>query len=277
MTTINTIEELIELLQTQPQWADELRRALLTADLRSLPTEFRAHADRMEHIQVSNQRLLENNQERMDSNQERLNSLQELLGRHEERMDGFQEQLGRHEERMDGIQKQLDSNQELLKQLVAANANATSRMDRMEQDRSTLKNLTTRIQSEKYAPALAAELDLAFKRCLQPQELTNMAATAGLTGAQRRSFIQADLVVLADGPGSEQDQSRYIAAEVSYTGDTRDTARAMRNATIVTRVTGARCEAALISVRNDDEADQQVRDGLVQWYQLEERDLEEPT
>lgn len=51
-------------------------------------------------------------------------------------------------------------------------------------------------------------------------------------------------------------------------------ARAMRNAAIITRVIGASCDAALVSVRNDEEADQQVRDGLVHWYQLEERDLE---
>ena len=235
MTTFNTVEELIELLHTDPQLAEELRKALPNEDLQSLASEFRAHAERMEAIQVNNQRLMENAHERMD-----------------------------------GIQ-------ELLEQMVAANANATSRMNCMEQDRSTLKNLTTRIQSDKYAPALAPELDLTFRRCLQPKELNDMATADKLTGAQRRSFIQADLVILADESNSGQDQPRYIAAEVSYTGDPRDTARALRNAAIIARVTGARCDAALVSVRNVDEADQQVRDSLVQWYQLEERDLEEPT
>ena len=255
MTTINTIEELIDLLQTNPHWAEELRKALPNEDLQSLASEFRAHAERMEAIQVNNQRLMEHSQERLDSNQERLDRMQEILDSNQELLDGIQQ---------------------MLKQLTEANANATSRMNRMEQDRSTLKNLTTRIQSEKYAPALAAEMDLKFNRCLQPQELTEMAASAGLTGAQRRSFIQADLVILANETGSEQDQPRYIAAEVSYTGAPRDTARAMRNAAIITRVTGSPCESALVSVRNDDEAVQQVRDGLLHWYQLEERDLDNP-
>lgn len=283
MTTINTIEELVELLLTQPQWADELRRALLTEDLQRLPSEFRAHARRMEDILVSNQRLLENSQERLDgfqemlgSNQERMDGIQEMLTGNQERIDSLQEMLTSNQERIDGIQEMLDSNQVLLKQLVAANANATLRMDRMEQDRSTLKNLTTRIQSEKYAPALAPELYLDFKRCLLPQELTKMAATAGLTGAQRRSFIQADLVILAGKPGADQDQPRYIAAEVSYTGAPRDTARALRNAAIITRVTRSPCEAALVSVRNDDEVDEQVGDGLLHWYHLEERELDNP-
>ena len=225
MTTFNTIEELVELLNTNPQWAEEFRKALHTEDLQNLPAEFRAHAKRLEDILESNQQLLE-------------------------------------------------SNQELLKQLVTANANATSRMDRMEQDRSTLRNLTTRIQSEKYAPGPAADLGLTFKRCLTPEELAAMAESAGLTGAQRRSFIQADLVIAGSKADPDQDGAHYIAAEVSYTGAPRDTARALRNAAIITRVTGHPCEPALVSVRNDDEADEQIRDGLLHWYQLEERDLE---
>ena len=227
MTTFNTIEELVELLNTNPQWAEEFRKALHTEDLQNLPAEFRAHAKRLEDILESNQHLL-------------------------------------------------DSNQELLKQLVTANANSTSRMSRMEQDRSTLKNLTTRIQSDKYAPGLAADLGLTFKHCLTPEELAAMAGFAGLTGAQRRSFIQADLVIAASQADPEQDGTRYIAAEVSYTGAPRDTARALRNAAIISRVTGYPCEAALVSVRNEDEADEQIRDGLLHWYQLEERDLDNP-
>ena len=234
MTTISTIEELIELLHTNPQWAEQLRRALLSEDLRNLPAEFRAHAKRLEDILESHQLLL------------------------------------------DGNQRLLDSNQELLKELVTASVNATFRMDRMEQDGSILKNLTTRIQSVKYAPGLAADPGLTFKRCLTPEELAEIADLAGLTGAQRRSFIQADLVVAASRADSDQDRTRYIAAEVSYTGAPRDTARALRNAAIVTRVTGDPCEAALVSVRNDDEADEQIRDGLLHWYPLEERDLDNP-
>ena len=225
MTTFNTMEELVELLNANPQWAEEFRKALLTEDLQKLPAAFRAHAKRLEDILESNQHLL-------------------------------------------------DSNQDLLKQLVTANANATSRMDRIEQDRSTIKNLTTRIQSDKYAPGLSADLGMTFNRCLTPEELAAMAESAGLTGAQRRSFIQADLVIAASKADPDQYGTRYIAAEVSYTGAPRDTARTLRNASIISRVTGSPCEPALVSIRNDYEADAGIRDGLLHWYQLEERDLD---
>lgn len=168
------------------------------------------------------------------------------------------------------------ANQELLARVTTANENATARMDRMEQDWSTLKNLTTRIQADKYAPTLAAELDMIFNRCLQPQELATIAGQAQLVGAERRSFTQADLVIMASPSDTDTEQSCYICAEVSYTGATRDTARALRNSTIITRVTGAPCEAALISVRNDYSVHQEIRDGLIHWYELEERDLDNP-
>ena len=70
----------------------------------------------------------------------------------------FSAHARRLEDILQANQQLRDSNQLLLGQLVAANANATTRMDRMEQDTSTLKNLTTRIQSAKYAPDLAADL-----------------------------------------------------------------------------------------------------------------------
>ena len=157
----------------------------------------------------------------------------------------------------------------MLQELVTANANSNARMNRMEQDRSTLKNLATRIQGDRYAPDLAADLDMTYVRTLERTELVTMAA-GRLTGAHRRSFVQADLVILAEaGRGAA-----YIAAEVSYTGGARDTARAVRNAAVIAEATGFPCEPALISVRNDREVADQVRDGLVHWYQLDEKDVE---
>ena len=85
----------------------------------------------------------------------------------------------------------------LLTELAIANVNSSARMNRMEQDRSTLKNLTTRIQSDQYAPDLAADLNLTFLRTLGRTELVTIAA-GRLTGAPRRSFVQADLIILVE-------------------------------------------------------------------------------
>ena len=157
----------------------------------------------------------------------------------------------------------------LLTELATANVNSSAGMNRMEQDRSTLKNLTTRIQRDQYAPDLAADLNLTLLRTLGRTELVTIAA-GRLTGAPRRSFVQADLVILVEtteGPA-------YIAAEVSSTGAARDTARAVRNAAVIAEATGLPCEPAPISVRNDREVEDQVREGLVHWYQLDQKEVQ---
>ena len=41
MTTINTIQDLIQLLRDQPDWAEELRGILLSTELRDLPAAVR--------------------------------------------------------------------------------------------------------------------------------------------------------------------------------------------------------------------------------------------
>ena len=47
MTTINSIQDLIQLLRDQPQWADELRGILLSDELRDLPAAVRDLAQAM--------------------------------------------------------------------------------------------------------------------------------------------------------------------------------------------------------------------------------------
>ena len=65
----------------------------------------------------------------------------------------------------------------------------------------------------------------------------------------------------------------YIAVEVSFTADERDTDRALRNADFLERFTGHRARAAIASVRNDDHVTEQVEKGLVHWYSIDQRSL----
>ena len=48
MTTINTIEDLIRLLRTNPEYAESLRAILLTRELIELPEKFAQHARDMD-------------------------------------------------------------------------------------------------------------------------------------------------------------------------------------------------------------------------------------
>lgn len=78
------------------------------------------------------------------------------------------------------------------------------------------------------------------------------------------SFTRADLALeVVDA----QSRPQFIAVEISYTADRRDTDRARRNADYLTRLTGQ--PAAVASARNDRGIQGLIDDGAVWWRQLE--------
>jgi hypothetical protein len=85
------------------------------------------------------------------------------------------------------------------------------------------------------------------------------------------SFRQADLVMEAADQAGE---TCYVAVEISYTADHRDTDRALRNADFLTRFTGHTAYAVVAGVHRDDRVEQLSATGQVFWRQLESRDLE---
>ena len=93
--------------------------------------------------------------------------------------------------------------------------------------------------------------------------------TAGISRGALQSFRRAYLVIAAaDGDGA----THYIAVEISYTADERDTDRALRNAGFLTRFTGRPAHAAVASTRSDNRIQHLIDDGQIYWHQLEDRD-----
>ena len=137
------------------------------------------------------------------------------------------------------------------------------RFDRMEEDVGYLNDRQAESQARQKPELLADKLDLQFVRILSVAELIAMAPDS-LPRNVRDSFINADLVIEA----AAQD-TIYIAVEVSYTGATRDLARAVRNAEIVAEVTGKPARAMVASVKNDHEVQDAIDSGRVVWFQME--------
>ncbi len=95
--------------------------------------------------------------------------------------------------------------------------------------------------------------------------------TTGISVDELRSFRRADAIVEAvDGHGV----TNYIAVEVSFTVNGRDTTRAIRNADYMTRFTGQPCLPAVMGVRLDERVRQTVESGEVYWYRLDPQLLE---
>ena len=138
-----------------------------------------------------------------------------------------------------------------------------------------LKGNAARRLVRDHAETILDQLRLDFVQIVARNDLIRMARQSGLAdeveAGQRRSFYAADLVLEGlDADGN----TRYVAAEASFTADRRDTDRAQRNAQFLTRCTGQPALPIVASVGNDREVAELVDAGAVGWFQLEEREFE---
>lgn len=118
-------------------------------------------------------------------------------------------------------------------------------------------------------------LQLDFSDILQRSDLTRLVRNSGMANdiefGQRRSFYAADLVLA--GTDAEGD-THYVAAEASFTADSQDTDRAIRNAEFLTRFTGQPSHSVVASVFNDHEVQELVNAGAIHWFRLDEREFD---
>ena len=142
------------------------------------------------------------------------------------------------------------------------------RMDRLENGTSDMKGFYTEQKTAQQAEIITSDLNLQWVRILTPGELNRLAL--GEAGGQAltdelRSFREADLVIEAR---DEEGNTQYLAAEVSFTGAIRDTERALRNAELLTRITGHPARAVVASVTNDREAQREIEDKDIHWHHV---------
>lgn len=118
------------------------------------------------------------------------------------------------------------------------------------------------------AHLLAEDQGLSLAGILDRRELhalVQRADTGGISRRELRSFQAADVVLrTTDAAGTEC----YVAVEVSYTANGRDTDRARRNAGFLTRFTGRRAIAVVAGLRIDERIRPAVDSGEVGWFEL---------
>lgn len=149
------------------------------------------------------------------------------------------------------------------------NHNAVTRFDRMEGDNAKLKEAYTLSEMAGFAQFIPQDLGWQFERNMTRGELAQIALTVAAgqpLSDDLKSFRRADLVIVARDVG----ETKYLAVEVSYTADQRDTTRAIRNARILTEQTGHAAIPVIASSRNTQEAQEEVDSGEVYWHQIPE-------
>ena len=293
MAQINDFDDILNAMDADPRLAEALRERLLTRELMQLPVVVQglssrvdALSNRVEEISIRLDEvskgleaitdILLSLTSRVDALTETVLSLtsrvdaltenlQSLTGRVDVLTENLQQFISEQRATNERLDRTLEEMRISNEELRVSNRNTVTRMDRMEQDSNFLKNFSTKTEARMYVESVADDMGLTYVRTLTTKELMDM-SEGHLTGAVRRSFIRADLVMEVVGNG----EPGYAAVEVSYTTDTRDTTRAIRNAGYITRFTGAPCYAGIVGVRKDWESAALVDAGTVRWSEIED-------
>ena len=118
------------------------------------------------------------------------------------------------------------------------------------------------------APFITDCMGYDYVRLLRRVDLIKMVRNSDTTGIRPGdldSFKRADAIAeTTDRDG----RARYVAIEISFTAQKRDTARAIRNAEFLARFTGVPASAAVAGVQMSDEIRDEVEGGGVFWHEL---------
>ena len=261
MTTINNIEDLVRLLDEHPQWLDAVRARVLTRELIDLPQTLA--------------KLATGTNERFDGVDQRLDGIDNRLDRFET---ATNERFVEVDRRFDKVDQRFDGLDNRLGEFEAA---TNERFDKVEgsvnalrDDIAPLKGAHVRNAAVREAGLIAGDMGFTLVRTLSPEQIGTLIesqATTDIPESDLRSFRRADLILeVTDGNGA----TCYVAVEISFTANGRDTTRAVRNAEFLTRFTGKRSRPAIAGLRRDDRIEESIESGEVFWYQLDRSDLE---
>ena len=257
-----TEQQFLERLDTSPTFRDEVRRRVLSAELIAMPENLAETSAQL--AKLSKEFSAFANEQRAINTELRTDVAELKEGQAELRTDVNELKEGQAELRTD------------VNELKEGQAEIKNTLKRIETDVGELKgNAAYWIALSRYDEILE-DLNLECVRLLAREDLTKMVRGFGANKFEwgdRRSFYRADLVMEATEV-QDPDTTRYVAVEASYTGDRRDTSRAIRNAEMLKRCTGHEASAVVASVRNDRDIQPVIDTGRVTWFQLNPADFQ---
>ena len=248
MTTIDTIEDLMQILDENPEWLEAMRTRLLTRELLELPEKLTQLAARLDSLAVKVDHFVEATNQRLTA----LESQAEVTN----------QRLTTLETKVDGLETKVDG-------LTTEVGRLGTRVQSIEDSVGLLKGAHARNAALGEASSIAREMGLLREKDLSRDDLWTLIDRAdprGIPANQLKSFRRADLIMEATASDGE---ICYIAVEISFTANGRDTTRAIRNAEFLTRFTGKQAYAAIAGRDRDDRIQDSIESGKVFWYPLD--------
>ena len=243
MATINTVHDLLRLLDDNPEWTDALRARLLTQDLLELPERFSRFVTEMTDFRAEVNRFVEATNTRFD-----------VI---EREMTDFRTEVSRFIRATDRRLEALELGTKMVRRDIAPLRGGHARTTAIRQ-----AGIIARLMGFRRVRNLTAD-DL--------MDLIDSSDTSDIRSNLLLSFAKADLVMEATDHDGD---SCYIATEVSFTVHDRDISRASRNSRFLTRFTGRSAFAAVAGEHVHEDVQDVVDLGEVFWYRFDRDDLE---
>ena len=258
MVTISTPEDLLRALRENPEWKEAVRREILTEQLLNLPARF-------DQFAASTEGFIEEQRQFNAETGGRVDRLESDVGQLKEDVTQLKEDVSQLKEDVTQLKEDVGELKEDVGQLK-------NDVRTIRDDLGDLKGFRARDETIRQADGIAIVMGFQMVRTLSYGDLVSMTTTADISGIAEGdilSFRRADLVIEATDANGE---TRYIAMEISYTADARDTRRAIRNARLLSRFTGRPAHAAIASIQNVNEIQDTIDSGQVYWHKLIDRD-----
>ena len=287
MIRIDTIEDLVRVLDDHPDWLEAVRTRLLSRELLELPSKFASFVAETQAFREEMQTFVAETQafrremvafvaEMKEFKAEMVAfvaEMKEFVAEMKEfvaEMKEFKAEMTAFKADTTTFKADTTTFKTEMHDFVAA---TNRQFQSIRDDLGVLKGAHARNAAERNLGLIARSMGLRQRRVLDGGELFDLASAAGadMSDDAIRSYVQADLVFEAE---NEQGATEYVAVEVSYTANGRDTARAMRNAGFLSRFTGSACRPAVASLRIDERIVELVESGRIAWYRMPRRVLE---
>ena len=257
MATINTIQDLLRLLDENPEWVDALRARLLTQELLELPERFSQFAAEMTEFKATVERFTETTNQFIEATNKRFDTLESFHSRLESTLQQF----------IESTNKRFDVNE-------VQHARFDADMKALRSDIGVLRGGHARATAIRKSAGIARAMGLRRARNLSMDDLYDMmdsADTSDIHANLLTSFANADLVMEATDPDGE---TCYVAVEISYTVQDRDVSSASRNSRFLTRFTGRPAFAAVSGESVDEDVQDIIDSGTVFWHRITPQELE---
>ena len=287
MIRIDTIEDLVRVLDDHPDWLEAVRTRLLSRELLELPSKFASFVAETQAFREEMQTFVAETQafrremvafvaEMKEFKAEMVAFVAEMkefvaeMKEFKAEMMEFKAEMTAFKADTTTFKADTTTFKTEMHDFVAA---TNRQFQSIRDDLGVLKGAHARNAAERNLGLIARSMGLRQRRVLDGGELFDLASAAGadMSDDAIRSYVQADLVFEAE---NEQGATEYVAVEVSYTANGRDTARAMRNAGFLSRFTGSACRPAVASLRLDERIVELVESGRIAWYRMPRRVLE---